>query len=106
MFASGQPTCHRHRQDRTLLLTVLPLLDLLCHPRLSQRTHTHTTTIKVRNVCSILPCCHFPADCLISIDLVQHAVPYSMMMAPPPTGVPPHPYENGPPPPVQMGGHV
>lgn len=40
------------------------------------------------------------------IDLVQHAVPYSMMMAPPPAGVPPHPYENGPPPPVQMGGHA
>lgn len=36
--------------------------------------------------------------------LVQHAVPYPMMMQPP-SGVP-HPYENGPPPPVQMGGHA
>ncbi|PFH52983.1 hypothetical protein AMATHDRAFT_1711 [Amanita thiersii Skay4041] len=36
---------------------------------------------------------------------VQHAVPYPMMMPPPP-GVPPHPYEGGPAPPVQMGGHA
>ncbi|KAF9450886.1 hypothetical protein P691DRAFT_809232 [Macrolepiota fuliginosa MF-IS2] len=36
---------------------------------------------------------------------LQHAVPYPMMMQPPPGGVP-HPYESGPPPPVQMGGHA
>lgn len=35
---------------------------------------------------------------------VQHAVPYPMMM-PPPSNVP-HPYEGGPAPPVQMGGHA
>ena len=36
---------------------------------------------------------------------VQHAVPYHMMMPPPPN-VPQHPYEGGPAPPVQMGGHA
>ncbi|KAG9225037.1 hypothetical protein CCMSSC00406_0001812 [Pleurotus cornucopiae] len=38
---------------------------------------------------------------------VQHAVPYQMMM-PPPGGpnMPPHQYEQGPAPPVQMGGHA
>lgn len=34
-----------------------------------------------------------------------HAVPYHMMMPPPP-GVPQHPYDGGPAPPVQMGGHA
>ncbi|KAG5644389.1 hypothetical protein DXG03_008617 [Asterophora parasitica] len=37
---------------------------------------------------------------------VQHAVPYHMMMPPPPN-VPQHPYDGGPgAPPVQMGGHA
>ncbi|KAG6817336.1 hypothetical protein H0H87_009934 [Tephrocybe sp. NHM501043] len=36
---------------------------------------------------------------------LQHAVPYHMMMPPPPN-VPQHPYEGGPAPPVQMGGHA
>ena len=35
---------------------------------------------------------------------VQHAVPYPMMMPPGAPGVPPHPYEGQPAPPVQMGG--
>ncbi|KAF7799771.1 hypothetical protein EIP86_011013 [Pleurotus ostreatoroseus] len=36
---------------------------------------------------------------------LQHAVPYPMMMPPPGApGVPPHPYEGAPAPPVQMGG--
>ncbi|KAF5382099.1 hypothetical protein D9615_004336 [Tricholomella constricta] len=35
---------------------------------------------------------------------VQHAVPYHMMMPPP--NVPQHPYDGGPAPPVQMGGHA
>ncbi|KAF8656196.1 hypothetical protein AX16_002633 [Volvariella volvacea WC 439] len=39
---------------------------------------------------------------------MPHAVPYPMMMPPPPPpqSVPPHPYEGGPAPPVQMGGHA
>ena len=36
------------------------------------------------------------------IFLVQHAVPYPMMM--PPGQHVPHPYEGAPPAPVQMGG--
>lgn len=36
---------------------------------------------------------------------LQHAVPYHMMMPPPPN-VPQHPYEGGPAPPVPMGGHA
>ena len=36
---------------------------------------------------------------------VQHAVPYPVMMPPPPS-VPPHPYDGSAPPPVQMGGHA
>ncbi|KAF9468085.1 hypothetical protein BDZ94DRAFT_1318189 [Collybia nuda] len=35
---------------------------------------------------------------------LQHAVPYHMMMPPP--NVPQHPYDGGPAPPVQMGGHA
>ncbi|KAG6813919.1 hypothetical protein H0H92_005768 [Tricholoma furcatifolium] len=36
---------------------------------------------------------------------LPHAAPYHMMMPPPPN-VPQHPYEGGPTPPVQMGGHA
>lgn len=39
-----------------------------------------------------------------NVAVVQHAVPYPMMM-PPPGPVPPHPYDpNAQPPPVPMGG--
>ncbi|KAG6873940.1 hypothetical protein C0995_008979 [Termitomyces sp. Mi166 len=41
----------------------------------------------------------------IPIPTVPHAVPYPMMMPPPPN-VAQHPYEGGPAPPVQMGGHA
>lgn len=41
---------------------------------------------------------------MFTMPTVQHAVPYPMMM-PPPSNVP-HPYEGGPAPPVQMGGHA
>ena len=36
------------------------------------------------------------------VSLVQHAVPYQMMM--PPGQHVPHPYDGAPPAPVQMGG--
>ncbi|KAJ8508803.1 hypothetical protein ONZ45_g8961 [Pleurotus djamor] len=44
---------------------------------------------------------------MMHMPTVQHAVPYPMMM-PPPGGpnMPPHQYEQGPAPPVQMGGHA
>lgn len=41
----------------------------------------------------------------VGYKIVQHAVPYPIMMPPPPPG-PPHGYEQGPAPPVQMGGHA
>jgi PAB1-binding protein PBP1 len=37
---------------------------------------------------------------------LQHAVPYPMMMPPPPGSVPGHPYDGSAAPPVQMGGHA
>ncbi|RDB26295.1 Uncharacterized protein C21B10.03c [Hypsizygus marmoreus] len=42
---------------------------------------------------------------MFTMPTVQHAVPYHMMMPPPPN-VPQHPYDGGPAPPVQMGGHA
>ena len=42
---------------------------------------------------------------LLNAVLVAHAVPYPMMMPPPPN-VPHQGYEGAPAPPVQMGGHA
>ncbi|KAF5326706.1 hypothetical protein D9619_004496 [Psilocybe cf. subviscida] len=41
---------------------------------------------------------------VFTVLTVQHA--YPMMMPPPPPNMPPHSYEGGPAPPVQMGGHA
>src|SRR6516164_9750977 len=85
-------------------LTVLAH-GLPCLQHQSQRIHTHITT-KAHSVRSHFIDIQHPELTMLA-HAVQHAVPYHMMMPPPPPNVnPQHPYESGPAPPVQMGGHA